>query len=323
MEIAPTTFRSLPALRLTAGGAEATILRHGAQLVGWRPAPQAGVDANGTGTGTGTGTGIGAGTGPGIGPGPATGPGAGDERLYLSPLARFDGREAIRGGVPVIFPQFDRTGPDRQLPRHGFARTATWAAARGDGPVDAAVLTLDRGSRADGSEWPYRFRLELGVRLSARSLEIRLSVHNDGALPFAFSTALHSYFAVRAIDAVVLEGLGRGRWTDRVGGADPGPHDAPPDPYVFDREIDRIHHRTEDSGTPLRLLGGPSPLAIDQQGFDETVVWNPWHDRSRAIDDLPDDGFRHFVCVEAARITNPVTLAEGESWHGRQRLEAH
>ena len=292
MQIAPTTYRSQPAFRLTADGAEATLVRYGGQLVSWRPAPRAEADAER------------------------------EERLFLSPLARFDGREAIRGGVPVIFPQFDRTGPDPQLPRHGFARTASWAGARADAAADEAVLTLDRGSRADGSEWPYRFRLELGVRLSARSLEIRLSTYNDGVPAFAFSAALHSYFAVGAIEAVALEGLGRDPWTDRVAGADPGPHRESADPLTFDREIDRIHHRTEDSA-PLRLLGGPSPLAIGQQGFDETVVWNPWRERSRAIDDLPDDGFRRFVCIEAARVTKPVTLAGGESWHGRQWLEAH
>jgi glucose-6-phosphate 1-epimerase len=297
MEIAATTYRSLPAFRLTADGAEATIVRHGGQLVGWRPAPRTDADAER------------------------------EERLYLSPLARFDGREAIRGGVPVIFPQFDRTGPDLRLPRHGFARTATWAAAHPGGAVpggavDEAVLTLDRGLLADGSEWPYRFRLELGVRLSARGLAIRLSTYNDGAGAFAFGAALHSYFAVGAIEAVALEGLGREPWTDRVAGADPGPHRESADPFTFDREIDRIHHRTAD-GAPLRLLGGPSPLVIGQRGFDETVVWNPWRERSRAIDDLPDDGFRRFVCIEAARVTKPVTLAGGESWHGRQWLEAH
>ncbi len=33
-------------------------------------------------------------------------PAGGAERLYLSPSARFDGTSALRGGIPVIFPQF-------------------------------------------------------------------------------------------------------------------------------------------------------------------------------------------------------------------------
>src|SRR5688572_1103245 len=49
----------------------------------------------------------------------------GRERLYLSPNASFGAGKAIRGGVPVIFPQFGERGDG---PRHGFARTLTWDA---------------------------------------------------------------------------------------------------------------------------------------------------------------------------------------------------
>ena len=49
----------------------------------------------------------------------------GDERLYLSGRTAYRAGAAIRGGVPVIFPQFSDVGP---LPRHGFARTRAWRA---------------------------------------------------------------------------------------------------------------------------------------------------------------------------------------------------
>ena len=38
--------------------------------------------------------------------------------------------------------------------------------------------------------------------------------------------------------------------------------------------------------------------------------------------DLPDDAFRHMLCVEAAAAQQPVRLAPGESWWGRQTLVA-
>ncbi len=47
----------------------------------------------------------------------------GVEQLYLSPRSAYHSGAAIRGGVPIIFPQFNMVGP---LPRHGFARTAPW-----------------------------------------------------------------------------------------------------------------------------------------------------------------------------------------------------
>jgi len=48
---------------------------------------------------------------------------AGRERLYLSPKSIMDGQAAIRGGIPVCFPQFNMRG---ELPKHGFARHLPW-----------------------------------------------------------------------------------------------------------------------------------------------------------------------------------------------------
>lgn len=48
----------------------------------------------------------------------------GDELLYLSPKAVYDDRTAIRGGVPIIFPQFGARGSLK--PSHGFARLRPW-----------------------------------------------------------------------------------------------------------------------------------------------------------------------------------------------------
>jgi D-hexose-6-phosphate mutarotase len=61
-----------------------------------------------------------------------------EEMIFVSPGAVFDGRQPIRGGVPVVFPQFGR--PNQNLPMHGFARTTTWAV---DAIVDAAEETRE------------------------------------------------------------------------------------------------------------------------------------------------------------------------------------
>jgi D-hexose-6-phosphate mutarotase len=61
----------------------------------------------------------------------------GQERLYFSPQSTMDGQAAMRGGVPVCFPQFNQRGPQAErLPKHGFARHLTWQA-------DAPVLSAD------------------------------------------------------------------------------------------------------------------------------------------------------------------------------------
>lgn len=48
---------------------------------------------------------------------------AGVSRLFTSESALFDGKKAIRGGIPICFPQFAKLGP---LAQHGFARVSYW-----------------------------------------------------------------------------------------------------------------------------------------------------------------------------------------------------
>ena len=40
-------------------------------------------------------------------------------QLFVSKRSVFDGKKAIRGGVPFVFPIF---GPSSVMPQHGFAR---------------------------------------------------------------------------------------------------------------------------------------------------------------------------------------------------------
>src|SRR3972149_3038966 len=50
-------------------------------------------------------------------------PSGGDERLFLSQKSEFRPGAAIRGGAPIIFPQFGSLGT---LSNHGFARMLPW-----------------------------------------------------------------------------------------------------------------------------------------------------------------------------------------------------
>ena len=57
--------------------------------------------------------------------------------------------QAVRGGVPVIFPQFEQLGPDTSLPRHGLARTRAWRVDSHHQGRDHTQLTLVLSDDAD------------------------------------------------------------------------------------------------------------------------------------------------------------------------------
>ena len=82
----------------------------------------------------------------------------GTERLYLSPQALFDGQSAIRGGVPVCWPQFNMRGP---LIKHGFVRNLPWQVLTTPEGTEADTLHLRLSdSAATRVFWPERFEAE-------------------------------------------------------------------------------------------------------------------------------------------------------------------
>jgi glucose-6-phosphate 1-epimerase len=267
-----------PAMRLrTHDGAEATVLLHGAHLVSWVP--------------------------------------AGDvERLYLSPQALAGPGHAVRGGIPVIFPQFEKRGP---LPRHGLARNRAWQWAegieRGGHAIGVLRLVDDEATRAI---WPFAFEAELSFSLSGLRLDVELAVRNTGDTAFSFTAALHSYFRCDDVRRARLSGLYGTRYLDMLSGQEQRQEI---DPQGFAGEIDRLYFDVQE---PLALSTALGRMAIEAEGFPDVVVWNPGPDKARALADLPDDGWLEMLCVEAAGIGRPVTLAPGEEWAGRQGLEA-
>lgn len=272
----PCLFEGQDAVHLRSpSGAQATVLLHGAHLVSWQPAGD-------------------------------------EEQLYLSPAAVLDGSAPVRGGVPVIFPQFNQQGP---LPKHGFARDHAWtlqeAIVRGEHAF--AVLTLS-DNEATRALWPHAFTLELTISIDSHRLDMELAVLNNGEMPFEFQAALHTYLATTDVRRAQLEGLIGQNYQDSVLDQ---PRQQWIDVVTVAQEIDRIYWQAPTELT-LREMG--RRLAIVSRGFEDCVVWNPGPELSARIPDLPDDGWLAMLCVEAAQIGNPVRLASGEEWAAIQSL---
>ncbi len=245
----------------------------------------------------------------------------GKEQLYLSPRAVFDGRSAIRGGVPLSFPQFNERGA---LPKHGFVRNLPWAVLPdlGDAPEGAARLRLQiSDSEATRALWPKAFKLELILTLSVGRLDMQVVVNNTDAVPWDFALALHTYLAVDAIEGTALEGLGGLRYWDSVGSpARWLTHLQRAEALQFDGEVDRVYQGM-DGTQLLKLQHAGGTLTMTQSAsFTELVVWNAGAHRCAAMSDMPTDGYRHMLCVEAARVDVPITLAPGARWDGWQQI---
>mmetsp|Transcript_5992 Transcript_5992/g.25325 ORF Transcript_5992/g.25325 Transcript_5992/m.25325 type:complete len:252 (-) Transcript_5992:3757-4512(-) len=138
----------------------------------------------------------------------------GVSRIFTSENAIFDGKKAIRGGVPVCFPQFGKLG---DLMQHGFARNSYWEIE--STTVDSldktpSVTLLLKSSGATKQFWEHDFELRLAVSVSKEtlnsasgSLDCQLKVSNVGSSSFTFSGALHTYLNVPDVRraAVTLE----------------------------------------------------------------------------------------------------------------------
>jgi glucose-6-phosphate 1-epimerase len=237
-----------------------------------------------------------------------TGRTAGDV-LYLSPRSRFEPGQAIRGGIPVIFPQFAGQGP---LPKHGFARTAEWTLAE-QSPAHAVLVLED--SAETRKIWDHPFRAELRVELSG-VLAMTLTIENTGGRAFEFTCALHGYFHVSRIQSVWIDGLQGVRYRDKVDGREKDERERQ---VRFHGETDRIYL---DAPGQLRVVDGAAwgSVLVRTHGFADAVVWNPGLEKARAMDDLGEEAYPHFVCLEAACAGRPVRLEPGGRWEGGQTL---
>ncbi|MFH1476461.1 MAG: D-hexose-6-phosphate mutarotase [Verrucomicrobiota bacterium] len=237
----------------------------------------------------------------------------GCEVLFVSRASHFQDGVPIRGGIPVIFPQFG----DGPLPKHGLARVRTWAVARSDLGADGAVSIIlrledDAQTRA---LWPHPFCLQLMVLLGS-ALTLEFIVKNPGSAPFPFQTALHTYFRVADITQASLFGLQGTAFEDFL---HPGPAVETHAAVMFDRETDRIYINTPDH-VVLNDPGNKRTIAIAQSGMNAIVVWNPWIEKAKRLEDFGDDEYLRMVCVETGQMHRPVVLAPGAQWSGRTTL---
>ena len=236
--------------------------------------------------------------------------------------------------MPVIFPQFGEQGAGK---RHGIARSQPWRLLSATIEAGAAVARLGLQGRLDVGDGRHgrqaqpgqdgqaagtaalpaatTFGLVLEVRLQGAAVQLGLTIDNTGSAAWSCQAALHTYLRVDALEQAGIDGLQGCRFIDQTaGGAVSTQADAA---LVFSAEVDRIYAAAP---SPLLLRDGRRRLHVAQQGFADTVVWNPGAVKAAALTDLPAQGYREFVCIESAAIASRLMLEPGASWHAAQHL---
>ena len=261
--------------RTATDGASLVACAHGGQVLGWTPA------------------------------------GGGPDRLWTSPLARCGPGEAIRGGVPVVFPQFAGRGP---LPKHGVVRDRAWRADAGMARTAAARFAAEVGDDADTRQvWPHGFRVTLVATALGPALDVVLEVANTGDDAWSFTAALHAYLAVGDAGRTTVSGLGGFPAEDNAAGGAAVTLPDGPLAVAGPRDV-----AVRGARGPV-VLDDPDlgRLTVAAEGFGDRVLWNPGP--GHGLGDVPPGGENGFVCVEPAALA-PVTLAPGERWRGVLRL---
>lgn len=224
-----------------------------------------------------------------------------EEVLWLSGNTPFKNGVALRGGVPICWPWF---GPSAQpgLPSHGFARNLPWALKGHDEDDKGAVLTFElKSSEATRQYWPHEFTLLARFKLG-KTCEIELEAHGE----FETTSALHTYFNVVDIAAVKVSGLGE-RYIDKVKNAEEGVLSNGTE--TFPDRTDRVYLNAETCSV-IHDDALNRNIDVTHHHNSNVVAWNPGPALSVSMGDMPDDGYKTFVCVETCCVTETQKASE-------------
>lgn len=246
----------------------------------------------------------------------------GEELLFTSSKAIFKPPKAVRGGIPICFPQFGNCG---SLEQHGFARNKIWTIDENPpplGPNDSHAKSfidlLLKPSEEDLKCWPHSFEFRLRVSLAAEgSLALISRIRNVNGKPFSFSFAYHTYLSVSDISEVRIEGLETLDYLDNLCQKERFTEQG--DAITFESEVDRVYLSTPNVVAVLDHERKRT-YVIRKDGLPDVVVWNPWEKKSKSMVDFGDDEYKQMLCVDGAVIEKPVTLKPGEEWTGRVEL---
>lgn len=232
--------------------------------------------------------------------------------IWLSDRVEYTRGQGQRGGIPVCWPWFGAidcnplavracTRGDN-LPAHGLVRTRDWTIHSIREDVDHTEIILHFVTdNLLQHHWPHAAELQLRVTVG-QALRLELTTRNLGTQPLVLTQALHTYFAISAIDKVHVTGFENSRYIDTL---DDWREHRQDDAIKFSGETDRIY------------LGVPPVVQLHDSGWNRTihlratnstsaVVWNPWIEKSKRLSQFAHDAWRDMVCIETANVLDDM-----------------
>ena len=147
------------------------------------------------------------------------------------------------------------------------------------------------------------YTVDFGAKLT-----MSLTVTNTDSTAFEFEEALHTYLSVGDSQRISIEGLDGARYFDKVAQQEEQQSGA----VAISDETDRVYY--SEGTVQVKDPAMARTITVAKEGSANTVVWNPWTEKSKAMDDFADDEWQSMVCVETANVLdNAVRLDAGES----------
>jgi glucose-6-phosphate 1-epimerase len=228
----------------------------------------------------------------------------GEDFFYVAPKVLHQAGQPRRGGVPILFPQFNNEGV---FPKHGFARVMTWktiqpneigkaAGQRWRATLDANANSVDSFIQNTSAQWPHHAELVIDAVLEGDSLSISLRVKNIGTTEFSFTGGLHPYFCWPAGD-IEIEQLGVRLSRDSMMQQGAG-----------------IEEKFLQLSDTLTVLSDGYKMTIKKFGFNEWMLWNPGPKHN--LQDIEYEDWQSFYCLEPISSIKPHALKPSEVFTG-------
>lgn len=247
--------------------------------------------------------------------------------IWLSDRVEYKRGQSQRGGIPVCWPWFgalernpaavrslthgNQLTHDHPLPAHGLVRTRDWTLH--------SILEHDEGTEIHlhfitdsvaQTQWQHAAELQLKVSIGT-TLRLELTTRNLGAQPLALTQALHTYFAISAIDNVRVTGFEKAHYIDTLDDwFDHNQQGA----IEFTAETDRIYLDVPNA-VQLHDSGWNRTIHLHMQNSASAVVWNPWIEKSKHLSQFSPDAWREMVCIETANVLDDMIELAPQATH--------